>query len=424
MITLPASGGGACQPVFDELSIDTALGPINTPTVLRATHINDDPHLDLIAASNSIVSLWQGNGDGTFLFYTAVPYSQSVLFPRQPADVRYDDINNDEYDDIVLSSDTGVWIFYGASYGTFSLPWQYPSDLINAGPRQSLVLADFNGDGFTDIATELTTSLLTVIYGGPSGQDLTTRSWWLPASSLIVTGGDIDGDNSPDILLRHPMIAFSDKDGQFTRFGPSDYELGFDSAVLTDSIAECPWPCVVGDGSGTSTDILITHVNASGAFEIARSWSSPTGSDPIVGVVDLDGNGLTDIIATQTNPFRIVTIRQKVDGGFFPLQSMTPPADSVPVRAQHAVGDFTGDGKPDIAYPVTNDGEKLIRVFQNRIPSCSADLNYDCLIDLADVNLFVTAFTSGFSSADLDDNKLLDLTDVSLFINNFLAGCP
>jgi hypothetical protein len=44
---------------------------------------------------------------------------------------------------------------------------------------------------------------------------------------------------------------------------------------------------------------------------------------------------------------------------------------------------------------------------------CPADLNGDGMLDLADVNEFVVAFTSQDPAADLDDNGVLDLGDIA-----------
>jgi hypothetical protein len=48
---------------------------------------------------------------------------------------------------------------------------------------------------------------------------------------------------------------------------------------------------------------------------------------------------------------------------------------------------------------------------------------YD-LLDLADVNAFVAAFTSMDGLADVDGSGVIDLADINLFIAGFLAGCP
>ena len=46
------------------------------------------------------------------------------------------------------------------------------------------------------------------------------------------------------------------------------------------------------------------------------------------------------------------------------------------------------------------------------------------VLDLADINAFVSGFVSQNPAADLDDNGIFDLSDINLFVGAFLAGCP
>lgn len=56
--------------------------------------------------------------------------------------------------------------------------------------------------------------------------------------------------------------------------------------------------------------------------------------------------------------------------------------------------------------------------------ACAADLNGDDVLDLADVQLFVTAFMAAQPAADIDGNGVYDLADVQGFVSSFNAGCP
>jgi opacity protein-like surface antigen len=55
---------------------------------------------------------------------------------------------------------------------------------------------------------------------------------------------------------------------------------------------------------------------------------------------------------------------------------------------------------------------------------CPADLNGDTILDLADIQVFVTAFTSMDPIADLVADGIYDLADVTAFVTSFVAGCP
>ncbi len=56
---------------------------------------------------------------------------------------------------------------------------------------------------------------------------------------------------------------------------------------------------------------------------------------------------------------------------------------------------------------------------------CPADLAAPFgLLDLVDINTFITGFLGQDPIADLDGSGLLDLADVNIFLNSFSAGCP
>ena len=46
------------------------------------------------------------------------------------------------------------------------------------------------------------------------------------------------------------------------------------------------------------------------------------------------------------------------------------------------------------------------------------------VLDLADVNVFVTAFLNQDLFGDQNDDGIFDLTDINLFVDGFVAGCP
>ncbi len=55
--------------------------------------------------------------------------------------------------------------------------------------------------------------------------------------------------------------------------------------------------------------------------------------------------------------------------------------------------------------------------------TCPADLTGDGVLDLLDVNVFVSGFSSGDPIADLNNDGILDLVDVQIFVTSFTAGC-
>jgi len=54
---------------------------------------------------------------------------------------------------------------------------------------------------------------------------------------------------------------------------------------------------------------------------------------------------------------------------------------------------------------------------------CPADLNLDDVLDLGDVDTFVTRFLAQDLSADFNDDGLVDSADIQAFVGAYLAGC-
>ena len=54
---------------------------------------------------------------------------------------------------------------------------------------------------------------------------------------------------------------------------------------------------------------------------------------------------------------------------------------------------------------------------------CAADLNFDAVLDLADLQNFVSAFVAQDAPADFDGNGIFDLADVQGFVGAFNTNC-
>lgn len=54
---------------------------------------------------------------------------------------------------------------------------------------------------------------------------------------------------------------------------------------------------------------------------------------------------------------------------------------------------------------------------------CPADLSFDAVLDLADIQAFVDAFVAQDGASDFDGNGIFDLADVLAFVDAFVSGC-
>jgi hypothetical protein len=138
----------------------------DTPTSLAVADLNRDGKLD-VAVSNggpmsSAVSIWPGNGDGTFRSPT------DYRTGKRPLGVGFADFNNDRIADLLVinGEKDSFTIFLGNGNGTFREGQEAGAD---AGPMYG-VARDFNGDRFVDVAiVNIQSSNLSILFGRGDG---------------------------------------------------------------------------------------------------------------------------------------------------------------------------------------------------------------------------------------------------------------
>jgi len=231
----------------------------------------------------------------------------------------------------------------------------------NSGSN-TVLTADFNGDGIPDLVI-LGNDTISVLLGHGDG---TFTAALYPSSELpgAIAVGDFNGDGIPDLAV---------------------------APVLDEGNSEV----LLGKGDGTFTI-------ANGSFGIANGTSTSNS----IAVGDFNGDGNLDVVETcasvDDQPCNLLLIQFGNGDGTFMQSSGIPgiPLDFSGSQSV-AVGDFNGDGQPDLA--VTNSGANGVNVFLNHeggltavsaIPAtgdgpssiATADFNGDGKLDLAVAN--------------------------------------
>jgi hypothetical protein len=284
------------------------------------------------------------------------PYPQSVAVA---------DFNGDGKADLAIpvysdfTSLSVVSIFLGNGDGTFTAAAAIPVTGMNAG---SIVAGDFNGDGKPDFVITLpdNNALLVMLGNGDgtftAGQTITDTD--IP---FFVTTGDFNGDGKADLTVANPSarnvtVLLGNGDGTF-------------SAASTPASGGVPVSIAVGDFNGDgnadmavandqSNTVTVLLGNGNGTFTEAAS-SPATGSNPISIVTgDFNGDGKADLAVANADSDSITILLGVGDGTFTP-GAATPGTGSQPYSI--AVGDFNGDGKADLA--TSNVGSKTATVF-------------------------------------------------------------
>ncbi|MBI4400365.1 MAG: VCBS repeat-containing protein [Nitrospirae bacterium] len=138
----------------------------DTPTSLAVADLNQDGKLDLAVTNggpmSSAVSIWLGNGDGTFRQPT------DYRTGKRPLSVSFADFNNDQKTDLlVINGEMDTFtIFLGNGNGTFQEGKESGAD---SGPVYGFA-RDFNGDGFVDVAiVNVQSNDLSILFGRGDG---------------------------------------------------------------------------------------------------------------------------------------------------------------------------------------------------------------------------------------------------------------
>lgn len=347
-------------------------------------------------------------------------------------DVDVGDVNGDGLPDIVVihggsvRSDA-VEIYFGTPTGP-STTSGYVSSIPGNAWGTSGVLVDIDNDGDLDLVT--TNQGLDPNPYRPqfmfrnNGSGLEASPSWqssAPEISNGVAAGDLNGDGLPDLAFAkwvnfssavHRNIAGTPQNAPYATVGTTGTDRG---AAIGD---------VTGDGvpevlfGGSPTRLYST---AGGVLTPIWASNPPFSGPQEVRLHDADGDGDLDVLEVHFSDGR-AHIYQNNGGVLDTLPTWT--FDAPEVGTAIAMGDLNGDGRDDLVIGYS--GNVCIRVFYAQAPDCPADIAPPFgILDLADVQAFVTGFTNQDPIADLAPPfGVWDLGDVQAFVDSFVSGCP
>jgi len=315
------------------------------PSAVVTASLRANGFEDIITANQGAnsISVFLGNGDGTFAARSDIPVGNG------PLALAVGDFNGDGKPDLAVlnATDETVSILLGSGTGTFTAG---PTFSTGHGPV-SILAADFNSDNHLDLAVvNATDGTVSIFIGDGTGN-------FTPASTpLLTTGtnpqgiisGDFNADGHLDLAVTNQTdntvsIFLGNGDGTFSTKTDFATGVGPTGIVAADFNGDSRIDLAITNQTDNTVSVLLG--NGDGTFQ--AQTVTPTGNEPLAILTgDYNGDGILDLItANKTDNTATVLIG---DGkGNFNVLRLDVPVANGPVALASA--DFNGDTRLDLA---------------------------------------------------------------------------
>lgn len=353
-VTNPAPGGGTSNsvifPISKAISVismirtDTASGSV--PTAIVAADFNNNGKIDVAVAnaSGNSVSVYLGNGNGTFQppvnYPTAVGYPDALVIG---------DFNGDGKLDlaVALERSNQVSILLGNGDGTFGAHQEFSTGQNPVG----LAIGDVNNDGKLDLlVANLTDSTVSVLLGKGDGTFQGHVDYATGINPQQVAVGDFNGDGALDLAVPNnndSTVSILLNSGTGTFPTHTDLATAPDPTgiAIADFNADGILDLAVSTASFKTSVLLGT---GGGSFKAHADYAVGANSQAIA-IGDLSAQGKLDIAVANFTDNSVSVLPGNGKGGFTAEQVF--PTNAGPGAL--AFGDFLGTGKLGIAVADT-----------------------------------------------------------------------
>jgi type II/III secretion system protein/VCBS repeat protein len=373
--------GGNVPGVLSTNFPETNLPTGNAPTFVTTGLLRNTGSIpDMIVANNAdnTLSIFLGNGDGTFQNPTAVKTGVGpVWIATGNFNTDTTKTGSDQNLDVAVvnQADNSVSIFLGNGTGGLNpAPTPTLSTGTGSGPA-SIVATTLTTSGFTDlVAANHANNTLSVFLGNGDGTFKTPVTISTGRGPSSIAAADLNADGKIDLAVTNQLdntvsVFLGKGDGTFQN--RTDYVTGNSpvwvatgdftgNTVLDLAVANNGAP--TSTLSGNTVSILLGQVNASGnpTGTFGTKLDFPAGNGPTsIAVADYNIDGRLDLVVTDQTD-NAISLLLGLGGGLFG-PNLELPVETNPVSV--ATADFNAAGRPDVA--VANRGSNTVTVILN-----------------------------------------------------------